>query len=134
MLESPEKVPLRSIRNIISEPIKGHEEYHIMVSFYFLINTVFVETIFLQLTFVQSFMRLNARSILAQKNKALVVLTVFITCMLNLCTNTCESARGRCSEDNLKCIVLQKIHAGINNMDCSLLPSFIWEPVSESQL
>lgn len=47
MLERTEKVPLGSIRNIISEPIKGHEEYHIMVSFYFLINTVFVETIFL---------------------------------------------------------------------------------------
>jgi hypothetical protein len=28
--ERTEKVPLGSIRNVISEPIKGHEEYHIM--------------------------------------------------------------------------------------------------------
>ena len=30
-VERTEKVPLGSIKKIVSEPIKGHEEYHIMV-------------------------------------------------------------------------------------------------------
>ncbi len=31
LLERTEKVPLSSIKKIVSEPIKGHEEYYIMV-------------------------------------------------------------------------------------------------------
>ena len=31
-IERTDKVPLGSIRKVISEPIKGQEEYHIMVS------------------------------------------------------------------------------------------------------
>ena len=31
-VERTEKIPLGSIKTVISEPIKGHEEYHIMVS------------------------------------------------------------------------------------------------------
>lgn len=30
-LERTEKLPLGSIRNVLAEPIKGHEEYYIMV-------------------------------------------------------------------------------------------------------
>lgn len=29
--ERTEKLPMASIKNIVSEPIEGHEEYHIMV-------------------------------------------------------------------------------------------------------
>lgn len=29
--ERTEKIPLSSVRQVLSEPIKGHEEYHIMV-------------------------------------------------------------------------------------------------------
>lgn len=32
LLERTEKIPLGSIRQVLSEPIKGQEEYHIMVS------------------------------------------------------------------------------------------------------
>ena len=31
LLERTEKLPMSSIRNVISEPIEGHEEYHILV-------------------------------------------------------------------------------------------------------
>ena len=31
-LERTEKIPLGSIKAVVSEPIKGHEEYHMMVS------------------------------------------------------------------------------------------------------
>ncbi|XP_022091440.1 ubiquitin domain-containing protein UBFD1-like [Acanthaster planci] len=34
--ERTEKLPMSSIKNVISEPIEGHEEYHIMVSIGFL--------------------------------------------------------------------------------------------------
>ena len=30
--ERTEKVPMGSIKNVISEPIEGHEEYHMLVS------------------------------------------------------------------------------------------------------
>ena len=30
--ERTEKVPFGSIKKVVSEPIKGHEEYHILVS------------------------------------------------------------------------------------------------------
>ena len=30
--ERTDKIPLGSIKKVTSEPIKGHEEYHIMVS------------------------------------------------------------------------------------------------------
>ena len=30
--ERTEKLPMGSIKNVVSEPIEGHEEYHIMVS------------------------------------------------------------------------------------------------------
>lgn len=30
--ERTEKLPMGSIKNVISEPIEGHEEYHVVVS------------------------------------------------------------------------------------------------------
>lgn len=30
--ERTEKVPMGSIKNVVSEPIEGHEDYHMMVS------------------------------------------------------------------------------------------------------
>lgn len=35
--ERTEKIPMTSIKNIVSEPIEGHSQYHIMVSFLSLI-------------------------------------------------------------------------------------------------
>ena len=29
--ERTEKVPMTSIKNVVSEPIEGHEEYHLLV-------------------------------------------------------------------------------------------------------
>lgn len=31
-LERTEKLPMGSIKNVVSEPIEGHEDYHMMVS------------------------------------------------------------------------------------------------------
>ena len=31
VLERTEKLPMSSIKNVVSEPIEGHEEYHILV-------------------------------------------------------------------------------------------------------
>lgn len=33
-LERTEKLPMGSIKNVVSEPIEGHEEYHMMVSYH----------------------------------------------------------------------------------------------------
>lgn len=33
--ERTEKLPMGSIKSIVSEPIEGHEEYHIMVGVFF---------------------------------------------------------------------------------------------------
>lgn len=32
VLERTEKLPMGSIKNVVSEPIEGHEDYHMMVS------------------------------------------------------------------------------------------------------
>lgn len=32
ILERTEKLPMGSIKNVVSEPIEGHEDYHMMVS------------------------------------------------------------------------------------------------------
>lgn len=37
-LERTDKVPMNTIKSIVSESIEGHEEYHIMVSYVAFVN------------------------------------------------------------------------------------------------
>lgn len=42
LTERTEKVPMGSIKNVVSEPLEGHEDYHMMVSVLAAPYTVFV--------------------------------------------------------------------------------------------
>lgn len=37
--ERTEKVPMGSIKNIVSEPIEGHEDYHMMVTIFCVVKS-----------------------------------------------------------------------------------------------
>lgn len=39
--ERTEKLPMGSIKNIVSEPIADHEEYHIMVNVFLITDYIF---------------------------------------------------------------------------------------------
>lgn len=41
LTERTEKIPMGSIKNVVSEAIEGHEEYHMLVSFILNIAGIF---------------------------------------------------------------------------------------------
>lgn len=46
--ERTEKLPMGSIKNIVSEPIEEHEEYHIVVINYYIISGIHIKISYLE--------------------------------------------------------------------------------------